>query len=128
MGNPHAVKFLGSRQELQELDLQAAGQPVEMDTVTFPAMVNVEFAYVVSPREIDLRVWERGAGATLACGTGACATVVIAQLNDLVDTGQEIAVNLPGGTLLVRWLGEGSSVFMTGPAESVFVGQVELKI
>ena len=74
-----------------------------------------------------MRVWERGTGETLACGTGTCATVVAAILNDLVDAGKKITVHLVGGDLEIVWSGnEGDSVFMTGPAENVFTGDVDL--
>lgn len=79
---------------------------------------------VMNRKEIKLRVYERGAGETLACGTGACAAVVSGQLRDLLD--QRVTVNLPGGALTIEWRGEGHPVMMTGPATTVFEGQVAI--
>lgn len=126
MGNPHAMMFLNSAEELQNFDLEKYGPVIEKDKA-FPEKTNVEFVFVKSRNYIDLRVWERGCGITLACGTGACATVVAANLKGLVDDGP-VTVNLPGGELVIEWDKEKNVVFMTGPAKSVFVGQVELEV
>jgi len=93
----------------------------------FPERTNTEFAYVEDRRTIWMRVWERGTGETLACGTGTCATVVAAILNGFVDAGETITVHLLGGDLKIKWSGhEEDSVFMTGPAENVFTGEVSI--
>jgi len=90
----------------------------------FPKRVNVGFMQVVADNEINLRVFERGVGETLACGTGACAAVVAGQLRQL--TGDDVKVNLPGGSLQIQWAGPGEPVMMTGPAATVFHGQVKI--
>ena len=90
----------------------------------FPAKANIGFMEVLSRSEINLRVFERGAGETLACGTGACAAVVAGQLRGLLD--QQVTVHLPGGTLQIEWAGGSSSVMMTGPATTVYEGQIYL--
>jgi diaminopimelate epimerase len=90
----------------------------------FPERVNVGFMEVVSANEINLRVFERGAGETLACGTGACAAVVIGIQQEKLQG--RVKVNLPGGSLYIAWNGPGTPVYMTGPAEHVFDGQIEL--
>lgn len=120
MGNPHCVVFTG---ETEGLELSKLGPAFEKNPL-FPQGVNTEFVQVVDSRTLRMRVWERGSGETLACGTGACASVVAAVLNGLCPQGEEIAVQLLGGTLSIRW--DGESVYMTGPAETVFTGEVEL--
>lgn len=120
MGNPHAV--------LQVEDTGTA--PVELlgplleQHARFPQQVNAGFMQIVSRNELNLRVYERGAGETLACGTGACAAVVAGQLQELLDS--PVTVNLPGGSLVIEWPGEGQSVIMTGPATTVFHGRIKL--
>ena len=111
MGNPHAVFFV--TEDVGSLDLAALGAPVE-HAPDFPERVNVSFAQVLDHDHIALRVWERGAGATLACGTGACATLVAAAATG--RTGRTAAVALPGGTLDIAW-GEDDRVTMVGPVE-----------
>ncbi len=116
MGNPHAVVFtdrISDRQVLEE------GPCLECAEI-FPAKANIEFARIVSPSEIEMRVWERGTGETLACGTGACATAVAAVLNGL--TGRNVDVRLIGGTLHIDWDEKSGHVFMTGPAEFIAEG------
>ena len=115
MGNPHGVCFVD---DVGEFTLCDIGPRVEHHEL-FPRRVNFEIAHVVSRREIDARVWERGAGETLSCGTGACAIAVAARLHDYVDN--QVDIKLPGGTLCVKWDGKGS-VYLTGPAELVFSG------
>ena len=117
MGNPHAVAFSGS--PVDDFPLQCVGPQVEHHAL-FPRRTNFEIAYVDSPHSIHVRVWERSAGPTLACGTGACAATVAARLRGLVE--DRVTVNLPGGPLSIEWDGFGE-VFMTGPATSVFEGQ-----
>jgi diaminopimelate epimerase len=115
MGNPHAVIFV---EETEGIDLPRLGPLFEHHSC-FPQRVNTEFARVISADKIRMRVWERGAGETLACGTGACATVVAAALNGLA--GREADVELRGGVLHINWDNDGH-VYMTGDAVDVFEG------
>ena len=117
MGNPHAVIFMDS---LDELDIQKSGPKVEHHPL-FPRRTNTEFAVVVSPTHIKMRVWERGAGETLACGTGACATAVAAVLNG--KTERKVTLELLGGNLEIEWSEVDNHVYMTGPAVTVFEGE-----
>jgi len=119
MGNPHAVIWVD---DVDEAPVESLGPAVECHPA-FPRKTNVEFANVDSPDHIRLRVWERGVGETLACGTGACAAVVAAALS--CRTGRTATVELPGGELTVEWLPSGH-IRMTGPAETVFSGVLEL--
>lgn len=122
MGNPHAVVFIDKKPA--DFPVYEVG-PLFENNEFFPERTNTEFAYVEDRRTIWMRVWERGTGETLACGTGTCATVVAAILNGLVDAGEKITVHLLGGDLEIEWSGdENDSVFMTGPAETVFTGEV----
>ena len=124
MGNPHAVVFIDKKPA--DFPVCEVG-PLFENNEFFPERTNTEFAYVEDRRTIWMRVWERGTGETLACGTGTCATVVAAILNGLVDAGEKITVHLLGGDLVIEWSGnEEDSVFMTGPAETVFNGDVEI--
>ncbi len=120
MGNPHCVIFVS---DLVAFPVRLIGPKIETDAL-FPQRVNVEFVKVESPARISMRVWERGAGETAACGTGACAAAVACVLNN--RTGREVVVALPGGELLIRW-GKDDHVFMTGPAEEVFRGEIEVE-
>lgn len=121
MGNPHAVIFTDI--PVRELDLEKIGPMFENNAV-FPDRVNTEFVNVKDRKNLDMRVWERGSGETLACGTGTCATVVAAILNGYVDN--DVTVHLIGGDLEISWSGnEADSVFMTGPAETVFSGEID---
>lgn len=116
MGNPHAVVFMPAlfdRLVLQE------GPKMEVAEI-FPNRANIEFIKVIDRRHIQMRVWERGSGETLACGTGACAAVVAGVLNNLTD--REVHVSLPGGTLKIRWDETTNHVFLTGPAEFIADG------
>ena len=119
MGNPHAVTFVepGS---LDDYALEAVGPQVERHTL-FPQRTNFEVCEVLAPNHMRIRVWERGAGITLACGTGACASVVVAVTSGRVQS--PVLVDLPGGSLMIEWA-EGGSVLMTGPTEYVFTGSV----
>ena len=122
LGNPHAVVFIDKKPA--DFPVCQLG-PLFENNDFFPERTNTEFAFVEDRRTIWMRVWERGTGETLACGTGTCATVVAAILNGLVDAGEKITVHLLGGDLEIEWSGkEGDSVFMTGPAENVFEGEV----
>ncbi len=125
MGNPHAITFLNSEQNLKDLDLEKYGKFIENHHY-FPEKTNVEFAYIKNPNYINLKVWERGCGYTLACGTGACATVVAGIKKGLIDQKQITTVELPGGQLQIEWNEKDHNIYMTGPAETVFIGQVEL--
>src|SRR4051812_49096072 len=124
MGTPHAVTFVGSRDEAIEL-ARTIGPAVERHA-WFPNRTNAEFAHVAHRREIDLVVWERGCGITLACGTGACATAVAAVVTGRADEATPIRVNLPGGSLEITVQPGLSGVAMTGPALHVFDGQLDL--
>lgn len=115
MGNPHAVVFVP---DLETIDLQRQGSFLERHQL-FPRGTNVEFVQVIDPEEVKVRVWERGVGATLACGTGACAVAVAAVLNGLTES--KLWVELPGGRLQINWRNQ-QHVLMTGPAESVYTG------
>ena len=120
MGNPHAVMLVD---DVKTAPVEQLGPLVENHS-RFPARVNAGFLQIVSRDEINLRVYERGAGETLACGTGACAAVVTGRLRGLLN--ETVKVNLPGGSLRIRWAGEGQPVVMTGPAVTVFHGQIKL--
>lgn len=120
MGNPHAIFFVPSA---AAVDLTTVGPLVESDAM-FPARANVSFAEVVSPDEISLRVWERGAGATLACGSAACATLVAASRAGLAE--REARVRLPGGDLTIAWRPSDGHVIMTGPVAPENVGVLSL--
>lgn len=122
MGNPHAVAFLDG--PVAEFPLEQVGPRVEHHAL-FPRRVNFEIVQVKSRRELDARVWERGAGITLACGTGACAVAAAARLHGL--TADEVRVNLPGGQLEIEWDGV-SEMLMTGPAALVFEGDWRLGV
>jgi diaminopimelate epimerase len=123
MGNPHAITFVPDRQRLREL-AENVGPAVEHHS-SFPRRTNVEFAHVLSSTEIDLVVWERGCGITLACGTGACATVVAACLTGRCRPGDEVLVHLLGGDLSITVAPDLSSVSMRGPATFVFDGSTD---
>lgn len=125
MGNPHAIVFKGDGcpLEVDKLNLAEIGPLFENNPV-FPARTNTEFTEVVSPTYLKMRVWERGAGPTLACGTGACATVVGAVLEGRSE--RTATVELPGGPLQIEWRESDNHIYMTGPADLVFVGSVEV--
>lgn len=123
MGNPHCVIFVEGNEDLLEM-AKTYGPTIEKNEL-FPEKTNVEFAKIISKNEIDMRVWERGCGITLACGTGACATVIAAILNNLTE--HKVKVNLLGGPLTIEWQGfqgnENFDVFMSGPAEYSFFAE-----
>ncbi len=120
MGNPHAVVFM---EDVENLDIEKIG-PYFENHVRFPNRVNTEFVKVIDRNTVQMRVWERGTGETLACGTGACATVVACILNGLTE--EEVTVKLLGGKLHIRWDRRENLVYMTGPAETVFEGEIEI--
>ncbi len=122
MGNPHAVMFID--ESPRNFELEKFG-PLFENNAVFPKRVNAEFAHLEDRKNIEMRVWERGTGETLACGTGTCATVVAAILSG--DADNDVTVHLLGGKLEISWSGnEEDSVFMTGPAEYVFSGEIDL--
>jgi diaminopimelate epimerase len=124
MGNPHAVTFVGSREDALQLAKNIG--PLVEHHPWFPNRTNAEFAYIKSRREIDLVVWERGCGITLACGTGACATAVAAIVTGRADEATPVRVNLPGGTLEITVHAGLAGVAMKGPATHVFDGELDL--
>ena len=119
MGNPHAVAFLGSERDVEALYLKEVGPPVETDP-TFPEKTNVEFVFVRGDHEVRMRIWERGAGETLASGSGSCAVAVAPIRRGLARS--PVSVHLDGGVLEIEWAGEGEPVYKTGPAEYVCEG------
>jgi len=120
MGNPHCVLLTD---DIKTAPVETLGPLLESHE-RFPNKVNVGFMEIIHRRFVHLRVYERGVGETMACGTGACAAVVAGQLRGLLDSSVE--VKLPGGNLQIEWLGEGHSVMMKGPATKVFDGQVRV--
>jgi len=120
MGNPHAVVIV---KDVAKAPVEQLGAFIEKHE-RFPKKVNAGFMAIQSREAIDLRVYERGVGETLACGTGACAAVVAGHLRGLLDN--EVIVRLPGGELSIEWQGQGHPVLMTGPAATVFQGQIKI--
>ncbi len=127
MGNPHAVVFLDEAESLgnslEQLDIEAIG-PLFEHHERFPDRTNTEFVEVLDEGHVRMRVWERGSGETLACGTGACAVLAACVLNG--RTGNEAQVELPGGTLSIRWDREKNRIYMTGPAVEVYHGEIDI--
>lgn len=121
MGNPHAVTFID--EDVKEFPLESVGPKFENHPV-FPDRVNTEFVQVLNRHEVNMRVWERGSGETLACGTGTCATVVACVLNGL--TYDEVTVHLLGGDIFVKYDRENNTVWMTGPAAIAFEGTIDI--
>lgn len=121
MGNPHNIIFMD--ENVLDLDLEKMGPKFENDPI-FPERVNTEFINVIGPNELRMRVWERGSGETLACGTGSCAVGVAAILNKKVDPNKPILIHLIGGDLTIEVKEDG--VFMTGPAAVAFTGEVDI--
>jgi diaminopimelate epimerase len=121
VGNPHCVIFLDK--DISDSDFYLFGPKIEKDK-KFSNGVNVEFARILNDKEINCRVWERSCGPTLACGTGACAVLIAANVNSL--TGDSAVINLPGGPLSIRWDKVSNHVFLNGPAEFVYTGQFNL--
>ena len=117
MGNPHGIDFANN---IEKLKIEKFGPIIEVDE-HFPNKVNVEFIEILDKHNIKMRVWERGAGETLACGTGACASVVASFLNGYTE--RNVTVELLGGKLEIEWNKEDNHVYMTGPAETVFEGE-----
>ncbi|HBC84984.1 MAG TPA: diaminopimelate epimerase [Clostridiales bacterium] len=121
MGNPHAITIVD---DVKNFNIEKYGPILEVDS-HFPKRANIEFIELVDKNNIKMRVWERGAGETLACGTGACASVVACNLNDYIES--ETNVELLGGTLNIKWNKENNHVYMTGTATTVFEGKLELQ-
>jgi diaminopimelate epimerase len=119
MGNPHAVTFVD---DTDNIDIEKIGPEFENNSI-FPDRINTEFVQVIDKNTISMRVWERGSGETLACGTGACASVVACVLNKLTDN--KVTVRLLGGELFIEYNEEENTVYMTGPAKVVFVGEYQ---
>ena len=119
MGNPHAITFVDN---VADFNIEKYGPIIERDGY-FPKKTNVEFTEIVDKKHIMLRVWERGAGETLACGTGACAAVVASVLNNITE--YEVDVELLGGNLHVEWNRDDNHVYMTGEAETVYEGVLD---
>lgn len=120
MGNPHCITYVN---DTKGLDLEKIGPGFEYHKM-FPDRVNTEFIQVLSRNEINMRVWERGSGETLACGTGACASVVACVLNGLTE--DEVKVNLVGGELYIKYDREVNTVYLKGPATTVYKGEVDI--
>lgn len=118
MGNPHCVVFM---EDMEHLEIEKIG-PLFENHELFPKRINTEFVKVIDRKTLQMRVWERGSGETLACGTGACATAVAAMLNGFCE--EEVQIHLLGGDLTIEWNKESNHVFMTGPAEIVFDGEI----
>lgn len=121
MGNPHCVIFTDT--PVDELDLERIGSPLENHRF-FPDRANIEFINITDSRNLKMRVWERGSGETLACGTGACAAATAAAVNQISPVNEDISVHLKGGTLTIKYTGH--KVLMTGPAEFSFDGEIEV--
>lgn len=120
MGNPHAVTFT---KDIYKLDLPVLGPKFEKNPI-FPRKTNTEFIEVIDGNNLNMRVWERGAGETLACGTGACAAAVAASLNGLTD--RKVTIHLLGGDLNIEWRESNNHVYMTGEAVTVFEGTLKI--
>ncbi len=120
MGNPHAVLQVDN---VQTADVARLGPAIESHP-RFPRQVNAGFMQILTRDHINLRVYERGAGETLACGSGACAAVAVGRVRELLDS--KVIVSLPGGNLIIEWQGPGHELWMSGPAERVFEGEIEL--
>ena len=120
MGNPHTVVYID---DVQGLDIEKIGPKFE-NHERFPKRINTEFARVIDRNTVEMRVWERGSGETLACGTGACAVAVASILNGLTE--DKVTVKLLGGDLQIEWDRESNKVYMTGPAEVSFEGEIQL--
>lgn len=120
MGNPHCVLFVDN---VEEAPVTTLGPRLE-NSKLFPKRINVEFVEVLSESALKMRVWERGTGETLACGTGACASLVAAVLNG--KTGREVTVHLRGGELQIRWSERDNHVYMTGPGQEIYTGEINL--
>lgn len=122
MGNPHAIVYMD---DIEHLEIEKIG-PCFENHLVFPDRVNTEFVKVIDEHTVQMRVWERGSGETLACGTGACAVAVASILNGHVDGDSPVTVKLLGGDLQIYWDRRDNLVYMTGPAATVFDGEIDL--
>ena len=122
MGNPHAIVYMD---DVKNLNIAEIG-PMFENHINFPDRINTEFVKVIDRHTLQMRVWERGSGETLACGTGACAVAVASTLNGLVDKDVPVTVKLLGGDLEILWNRQENLVYMTGPATTVFEGEIDL--
>ena len=118
MGNPHAVVFI---KNIEKFNVEKYGKQIE-NNISFPKRTNVEFVEIINKEKVKMRVWERGTGETLACGTGACATVVAGVLNNFIE--RKANVELLGGILEIEWNKEDNRIYMTGEAKTVFEGEL----
>jgi diaminopimelate epimerase len=123
MGNPHAVVFVDDINDIRNFDLEAVGTYFE-NHERFPERTNTEFVRVIDRNNVQMRVWERGTGETLACGTGCCATAVACVLNGRTD--EKVNVHVLGGEIMCEWDRDENIVYMTGSATTVFEGEVEV--
>jgi diaminopimelate epimerase len=123
IGNPHCIIF--SNNDIADSDFYQLGPQIEKHP-KFPNGTNVEFVKIISKNEIKCRVWERGSGPTLACGTGACAVLAASNLNNF--TNNVAKVHLPGGCLSVTWDKQNNHIFLNGPTASVFIGQINIEL
>jgi len=123
MGNPHAVVFVNELADMKAFDIEHVGPHFEHHE-RFPERTNTEFVKVIDRNTVEMRVWERGTGETLACGTGCCAVTVACVLNGLTDT--KVNVKVLGGEILCEWDQEANLVYMTGPAATVFEGEIAI--
>lgn len=119
IGNPHAITFV---ENVEDFEVEKYGSKIEVNE-RFPQKINVEFIEIVNKNYIKMRVWERGSGETLACGTGACASVVAGIINNLIE--RKVTVELLGGILEIKWNKEDNHVYMTGPAVTVYEGELK---
>ena len=120
MGNPHAITFIDN---VEKFDVKKFGSIFEV-AKAFPKKSNIEFVEIIDKENINMRVWERGSGETMACGTGSCASVVACILNN--KTSNKVKVHLLGGELYIEWNKENNHIYMTGPAEIVFEGKIDI--
>ena len=120
MGNPHAITFIDN---VEKFDVKKFGSVFEV-AKAFPKKSNIEFVEIIDKENINMRVWERGSGETMACGTGSCASVVACILNN--KTSNKVKVHLLGGELYIEWNKENNHIYMTGPAEIVFEGKIDI--
>ena len=121
MGNPHCITYVN---DVYSIEIEKVG-PLFENNEKFPERVNTEFIHIVNPELLEMRVWERGSGETLACGTGACASVVASVLNGFCKKDTLITVKLLGGELKIMWSSKDNNVYMTGPAATVCTGETE---
>ena len=123
MGNPHAIVYLDQDIDIKAFDIEKIGSAFE-NHPAFPDRINTEFVQVADENNLNMRVWERGSGETLACGTGACASLVASVLNGLCR--ESAVLHLLGGDLKITWDQKKNTVYLEGPAETVFTGEIEL--